>query len=166
MRQYLAVGYVSQTKGLNGEVKVKPLSDRKERFSKSSKLRISPPVENVPFLTVKSACKHKDYFVVRFTEVRSIETAQALCGHYLEVSADILKDDQYYVHDLIGIEVKTDQGKYLGVITEVKASKAHDIYVVKNDKEYLIPAVKEIVKKIDIPKKIMVITPTKGLLEL
>jgi len=76
-------------------------------------------------------------------------------------------DDEYFWYELLGLKVYLDTGQYLGAISRIIPTKAHDIYVVKEgDKEVFIPAIYEVVKEIDIANKKMVISALEGLLEL
>ena len=77
-----------------------------------------------------------------------------------------LSEDTYYIFELIGLEVITTEGESIGFIEDVYDLPANDVYVVKEKaREILIPAVKEIVKKVDIEKREIVIEPIEGLLE-
>ena len=73
-----------------------------------------------------------------------------------------LRDEEYYYHELIGVEVRNEEGAILGTLTEIIVTGANDVYVVtpKNgSKDILIPAIKSVIKKIDIESKLMVISP-------
>lgn len=167
MKDYLAVGYISQTKGINGEVKVKSLTEKEERFLQpGNKFFLSPPTEHFSELTIEKAARRRDLLAIKFKEINSIEQATELKGRYLEIPAQKLTRGEYYWHQLIGLEVMTTEGKKIGEIAEIQSSKAHDIYVVKNEKEYSVPAVKDVVKEINLEKGYILIKPIKGLLEI
>lgn len=168
MKDLITVGYMTDTKGIKGEVKVKNLSDAPGRFAPSKKFLLNPPTSNLLELEIESFYTHKDLIIIKFVEINTLEQAQEIKGKYLEVEAEKLEQGQYYAHQLIGLTVKTIEGVELGRVVEIITSGAHDIYKVRHQgrKEYLIPAVKEIVKEINIKKGYILISPTPGLLEL
>jgi len=76
-------------------------------------------------------------------------------------------DDEYYWKDLIGLSVVTCNGLWLGKITRIMETGANDVYLVKNGKqEYLIPAIADVIQRVDLTSGTMTITPLEGLLEL
>jgi len=76
-------------------------------------------------------------------------------------------EDEYYWRDLIGLAVVTDQGLELGTIVDIFETGSSDIYVVRGEtKEYLIPAIADVITLVDVPGKKMIITPLDGLLDL
>jgi 16S rRNA processing protein RimM len=78
-----------------------------------------------------------------------------------------LTEDEYYWSDLIGLQVETDDGILLGVIFDIFETGSSDIYVVRNEKrEYLIPAIGDVVKQVDLDSGKIIITPLEGLLDL
>ena len=164
MKDYLAVGYIFTSKGLNGEVKVKPLSN-KDRFTKGSILFLSPPLNNLKKLTILKSIMQKDNFVIQFKEIDSIDKAKMIKDSYLQVKKESLDENEYYIDDLVGLEVYSDD-KLVGKVSSVAPSLAHDILVVKGGKEFLVPVTKEFIKSIDLIKKKVLINTIKGLLEL
>jgi 16S rRNA processing protein RimM len=97
-------------------------------------------------------------------EITTVEAADRLRGGYLQVPIDDrmpLPEDTYYIDDLIGLDVFTDTGRYLGQIEEVILNPANDIYRVG---QILIPAVSEFVREIDLVARRVTIHPIPGLL--
>lgn len=75
-----------------------------------------------------------------------------------------LEENEYFIKDLVGIKVYTEEGSFLGTLVEVLKTGANDVYVIKTEeREILIPAIKEVVKKIDIDNKVMVVHLLEGL---
>lgn len=162
--QWRTVGYISKPHGLEGEVCVYSLTDFPERFARGARLSLLLP--DMPRITlhVAEARPFKGGYLVRFLEIASVEAADRLRGGYLQVPLEDrmpLPEDTYYVDDLIGLQVYTDTGRYLGQIEEVILNPANDLYRVG---EVLIPAVSEFVREIDLVARRVVIHPIPGLL--
>lgn len=118
---------------------------------------------------VERARHDRDAWIVLLAGITDRNAAEPLRGQLLEVrDADLLRDDadSYFVHELIGLRVVTDDGRELGTVTEVIYTGANDVYVVKGaGREYLIPAIAQVVSRIDLPVGVMTITPLPGLLD-
>jgi 16S rRNA processing protein RimM len=158
------VGYISKPHGLQGEVCVYSLTDFPERFARGASLSLSLP--DMPRITlhVAESRPFKGGYLVRFMEITTVEAADRLRGGYLQVPIDDrmpLPEDTYYIDDLIGLDVFTDTGRYLGQIEEVILNPANDIYRVG---QILIPAVSEFVREIDLAARRVTIHPIPGLL--
>jgi len=110
------------------------------------------------------------FVYITFKGVTSLEQAYLLRGAEVQVAEEervALPEDHYFRDDLIGIDVYLEGEVLLGKVDSILATGGNDVYVVKkDDREYLIPALKSVVKKIDILKKEMVIFPMEGLLDL
>jgi len=80
-----------------------------------------------------------------------------------------LEEDTYFIHDIIGLSVQTDDGKLLGTVTEVLSTGANDVYVVQTPdephRELLLPAIDEVIKKVDLEEGILTVTILPGLLD-
>ncbi|WP_353892129.1 ribosome maturation factor RimM [Proteinivorax hydrogeniformans] len=157
------VGKIVTTHGVKGEVKVVSLTEFEERFCSGEELYI----ENEIF-TIEKSRPHKNQFCIKFSGYDNINEVTHLVNKYLEINKTDVKplpEGKFYVFDLEGCKVYTDAGEYLGVLTSVKQTGSNDVYVVKGEKEYLIPALKKVVKKVDTSKKQIIITPMEGLLD-
>ncbi len=158
------VGYISKPHGLQGEVCVYSLTDFPERFARGARLSLSLPDMARITLSVVESRPFKGGYLVRFAEITTVEAADRLRGGYLQVPIEDrmpLPEDTYYIDDLIGLDVFTDTGEYLGQIEEVILNPANDIYRVG---EILIPAVSEFVREIDLVARRVTIHPIPGLL--
>ena len=106
--------------------------------------------------------------VLAFHEVQSIEEAQKLIGCSVYVNkADLnpLPPDEFYWYQLRGIRVETEDGNFLGILEEVIPTGSNDVFVVrKEEKEILLPATDEVVARVNLQEKVMVIHPLEGLL--
>jgi len=164
----IAIGKITKTRGLKGEVVISPLTDDPERFFLLKEVWISGK-EKSKIFQIEKVKKFKEKIFLKFQGIDSPEAAMPLVNSFLEIQKESLPplpQNRYYVFDIIGLEVLTTQGKKIGVIKDVISLPANDVYTVKSGtKEYDIPATKEVVKKIDLHKRIMIIEPLEGLLE-
>jgi 16S rRNA processing protein RimM len=172
--QRITIGQISRVRGIRGEMVIAPLTDDPGRFSGLEKVLLSKDGKSVEFevgqirLGLKTR-KLKERVLLKLKGVESPEEARKLVGSFLEiVKEDLIKlpKGRYFVFDIVGLQVVTTENKKVGVVKEVISLPANDVYVVQgNQKEYDIPAIKEVVKKIDLEKKVMIIEPREGLLD-
>lgn len=113
---------------------------------------------------------HKGHLLVKLRGIGRINEAKMLIGSILSViesAMQPLEPGQYYYYQVIGLNVFDTNGGWLGTLTRIWSKKGGDLYVVTGtSKEYLIPAVKEVVEKIDFSEGKMIINPPPGLLDL
>lgn len=164
----ITIGKITKTRGLKGEVVISPLTDDPERFFLLKEVWISGK-EGSKVFQIEKVKKFKEKILLKFQGIDSPEAVKPLVNSFLEIQKESLPplpQNRYYVFDIVGLEVLTTQGKKIGVIKDVISLPANDVYTVSSGtKEYNIPATKEVVKKIDLHKKIMIIEPLEGLLE-
>ncbi len=140
------VGRIVGAHGLKGDVKVEILTDFVERLEVGRRLRLKGD-----WITVKSARVQKDRLVMHLAGIDTIDAAEALQWEYLEAPSEErpeLDEDEYVTADLIGLRVVTTDGEEIGKVDNVLLMPAHDVLVVG---ETMIPAVKQFVKKVDVP---------------
>jgi 16S rRNA processing protein RimM len=163
--EFIAVGHILASYGVKGKLKVKIETDFPQRFTPGAKVYI-----NRQPMTIDSAEWHSGKLVIKLNTIDSREDAQKLQGKTVEIyrsQVHSLPEGQYYHFQLIGLEVWTTQGEFLGNITEILATESNDNYVVRGTKgEILIPAIEDVVKSIDLDKGCLVIEPITGLLSL
>lgn len=165
---YLIVGRVNHPHGLKGEVEVSLLTDFPSRFTSGRSFRLIPPLPRRQKVEVLEAKKRGNKLIVKFNNIDTRDEAESLVGKELVISekeAISLPSDTYWQHQIIGLKVITTEGEFLGKITAIIRSTSNDVYVVKGVREYLIPAIKDIVKDVNLQKKEMIIQPLPGLLE-
>lgn len=132
-----------------------------ERFAKGAVLYI----DHRPY-TVLSQFKHKSQVRVQLEGIDTIEQGELLIGHAVEVPSDVrpeMEEDEFYVGDLIGMDVVTTEGQQLGSVTKVLTYPAQDLLQVD---KLLIPAIEEFVKEIDLEKRLITVKLLPGMLEL
>lgn len=167
MLEYLSIGQIINTHGLRGAVKVYPLTDDISRFEKLKEVYVEEndgivkyKVESVKFLSSTVSVKLKG--------VDSEEAANKLRGSYIKVdrkSAVKLPKDTYFICDLIDLEVYDEKGLLIGTVKDVLQTGSNDVYVIQSSgKDILIPALKDIVKKIDLENKKILVEMPEGLI--
>ncbi|MFZ5924961.1 MAG: ribosome maturation factor RimM [Bacillota bacterium] len=170
--EFITVGKVTASQGNRGEVRIIPLTDFPERFKPSLRLRARKEGE-VRTLEVEGARRHGRFVVIKFTGINSISEAERLRGFLLEVAErDLvpLQPGHYYFHEIEGLDVVTTSGRRIGKVMQVVRGTANDIYEVLRDevqggraKTILVPAVRDIVKNIDLERGEITIEFVPGL---
>lgn len=168
MEQYLRVGVITTTHGLRGEVKVFPTTDSKERFLEIDEVVLRTSREET-VLHIEKVRFFKQLVIVKFKEYNRIEDVENLKQAELYVSRDnaaSLEEGEYYIGDLIGMKVFTDDGEEFGEISDVMETGANDVYVIDTQKygEVLIPAIKQCILEVDIQSERMTIHLLPGLI--
>lgn len=165
----VTIGQISRARGLKGEMVVVPLTDDLRRFLQLQRVKVSTKSQTKEF-EVEGAREFKGKVLLQLRDVDSRDEATKLVGGFIQIERDEavkLPQGSYFISDLIGLEVLTTQGERIGKIKEVISLPANDVYVVEGEaRHYDIPAIKEIVKKIDLAKGEMIIEPLPGLLEI
>lgn len=168
MEQLIRVGVITSTHGIRGEVKVYPTTDDVNRFKKLKEIILDTGKEQIN-LEVEGVKFFKDMVILKFKGIDNINDIEKYKGKDLLVTREHavrLKEGEYFIFDLIGCMVITEEGEELGELTEVLKTGANDVYVVKSKdgKEILIPYIKECVLNIDTKQKQVLIHVMPGLL--
>lgn len=167
----LKVGKIVNTHSLKGEVKVISSTDfEEERFKKGSKLLITRGNQLIREAVVQSYRNHKNFLLVKFEGIDSVEEAEKLKNLQIKIDSDEvgeLEENEFYFHQIIGCEVFDENDKNLGEIIDILTPGANDVWVIKgeNGKEILIPYIEDVVKKIDITSKKVNIEVMEGLID-
>jgi 16S rRNA processing protein RimM len=160
MNDFLAVGVIINAHGLHGELKVFPLTDDIRRFRKLEKVFIDGTEKKVVWCKLQA-----DRVILKIEGIDSIEEAQKYFKKYLEVKREDaveLSEGSYFIADLIGCVVFDTDGRNLGAISDVIKTGSNDVYWIKEGKELLIPALKDIVLEVDVENKKIVIKPVES----
>ena len=169
MADRFQVGVVASTHGLHGEVNVFPTTEDPNRFKKLKKVMLHTQRGENLELDVQSAKFFKKFVIVKFKQFNTIEEVEKFRGCELTIDRkDALKlaPGEFYVADMIGLDIVDEEGNKLGVLTDVLQTGANDVYEMTrdgDDKVY-IPAIKDCVKEIDMEEKRIVIHVMEGLL--
>lgn len=166
---WLLIGEVVGVFGLQGEVKVRPETDFPERFTQTPTVYLGP--DHTPMAVARARVAPGGQVVLGLAALHDATSAGKLRGKrlYVPVSeATALPPDQYYLHDLIGLRVQRPDGTALGVVSDVYTGAGNDVYAIRaaaTGRELLIPAVKDVVKRVDVAAGIMVVEPLPGLFD-
>ncbi|MGH2411895.1 MAG: ribosome maturation factor RimM [Chloroflexota bacterium] len=159
------IGVIAGAHGVKGELKVNLETDFPDRFKHLRTVYTGK--DHVP-VRVESARRLGDRVAIRLADCTDRDAAQALRGTLLSIpSRDLmpLPAHTYYRDQIVGLQVVTTAGDALGTITEILVTGSNDVYVVRDEqRETLIPALKEIVREVDVTGGRMVIEPVDGLL--
>ena len=168
MEDLLRVGVIANTHGVHGEVKVFPTTDDAARFKKLKQVILDTGKGDVE-LEITGVKFFKNMVILKFKGIDDMDTANKYRQKSLYVTRENavkLKKNEYYIADLIGLKVSSDEGEELGEITDVLQTGANDVYIIKSEKEeILLPAIKECVKEVDIEKGTMLVHLLPGLRE-
>ncbi len=171
MEKWFNVGKIVNTQGIKGEVRVISTTDfPEERYKKGNTIYLFLPKQDAPIqLTIKSHRKHKNFDLLLFEGYENINEVEKFRDAVIKVPESQLgelKEDEYYFHEIIGCLVFTKHGEEVGKVTEILTPGANDVWVVKGQKgkEFLIPYIKDIVVKVDVKEKVILIDPMEGLL--
>lgn len=167
MEQFLQVGVISSTHGIRGEVKVFPTTDDALRFKKLKKVLLDTGRERLE-LEVQSVKFFKQFVIVKFRGIDNINDIEQYKGSALLVSREdavVLGENEYYIADLIGMDVETD-GEHFGVLRDVMETSANEVYVIDTDShgEVLVPAIRDCILDVDVEARKMKIRLLEGLL--
>lgn len=166
MKNYLKVGQIINTHGVKGEVKVYPLTDDVKRFNKLKFVFIKDK-DAYTKVNVEGVKYFKNLVILKLEGINNMTEAEKYKKVYLYVdreNAVKLEEDAYFIADLIGLDVYTLEGEYLGKITDVFSTGSNDVYEIKNDdNSLLIPAIKDVVKEVDLNNSTMKISLLEGL---
>ncbi|MDF2592045.1 MAG: rimM [Clostridia bacterium] len=167
MLDYLSIGQIVNTHGIKGEVKVYPLTDNVSRFDKLKEVYIESKGELVKY-QIESAKHLKNTVIIKLKGIETMNDAEKLRDQYIKVGrwdAVRLPKDSFFVCDIIESDVYDIHGEPLGKLVDVLQTGANDVYVVKDEKrEILIPALKTVVKEINLQNKKIIVDLPEGLI--
>ena len=167
-KDFVSVAYIASAHGLKGDVKVIQLSNDPERIYSLSNIFIIQKNGEKKESFIKRVRAVKGGFAVSLANITSVTDAQQLVGSYIAVPENevpVLGKDTWYHYEIIGIEVFTTEGLCLGKIEDIISTGSNDVYVIRdNEREYLIPAIRDVIKGVDIKGRRMVIALMDGLI--
>jgi 16S rRNA processing protein RimM len=166
--EFITIGKILSTHGRSGAVRVLPLTDYQERFRTKSRVQISVKGSR-KIMNIEESVPHQKYFIVKFAEIPDMNAAEEIKGGILEITRDELfplPENTYYIFDIIGLSVSDKNRGQLGKITDVLQTGSNDVYVVDTGaRPLLIPALKQVVKEIDLSGRFMVVELPAGLVD-
>lgn len=166
MENLLQVGIISSTHGVRGEVKVYPTTSSLERFKMLKEVILD---QTDVILHIESVKFFKQFAILKFKEYQSLNEVEAIKGKSLFVTREnavALEENEYYIADLIDMQVEDDAHGLKGIISDVMETGANDVYVIQlsDKRELLLPAIEECVLSVDLEQNIMKINVLEGLL--
>ncbi len=166
-QEYFEIGQIVNHFGIKGMVKVNSFTDDISKFKKLKNILLEKDgsLNKVEIEEVKYS---KNQVLLKIKGIDTIEEAEKYRGCYLKIArkdAEKLPENTYFIADLIGLLVYSDEGILLGTVEDIYNSGANDIYVVKNanGKQILLPAIEEVIKKVDIEQEKIIVHLLKGL---
>lgn len=165
---WIAVGEIVGVFGIRGEVKILPLTDFPDRFAQTPTLYLGNAHTPYP---VKSARQHQRVVLLALDGIDTVDAAERLRGMTLwipETERMPLEDDQFYLHDVVGLRVVHVNGQPLGEVVNFISGGGNDLFVVRatpSGREVLLPAVREFVRELDIPGGVLRVDPIPGLFD-
>ena len=165
---FISIGIITKPHGIKGEVLVSSLTDNAEQFQKLKHVFLTQQDGTRTKISIQQVRQKNNQFIIKFSGIENRNQAETLQKILIEKrleDGDVLSSDEYYLFDLIGLKVYTTDHQLLGRIKEVLTLPANDVYVVQGEStQFLIPAIRSVVKKVDLEKDIMLIEPIDGLL--
>jgi len=167
-QEFIIIGKVVSTQGNKGEVNVFPLTDSIDRFKNLATVFLknnnSQTILNIEKIRIK-----KNMVILKLKDIENIKEAKTIVGSFLEVerkNAVKLPKDTYFIFEIIGLEVYTENNVFLGKVENVISTGSNDVYIVKskNKKELFIPAIREVIKDVNLGKKQITINMVDGLI--
>lgn len=171
--EWFNVGRIVNTHGVRGEVRILSTTDFEEqRFVVGNRLAAFKKNDKKPtWVTIQSVRRHKNFILLTFEGMNNINLVEPFKEGMLKVTKDqmeedLLEENEYFYHDIIGCAVISEEGETIGEVKDILQTGANDVWVVKGTKgkEHYIPYIEDVVKDINIDDKIITIHVMEGLL--
>ena len=171
MNEMFTVGKIVNTHGVKGELKIVPTTEDPKRFAKLKSIFVEER-KGITSYEIEGVRYHKEFVLLKLKGIDDMNKAELLKGSSLKIDRKDslpLKKDEYYISDLLGMEVYTEEERFLGVLVDIIETGSNDVYVVKRvdrEKDLLLPAIKQVIKEVNVLDKRMVVHLLEGLEEL
>ena len=169
MEKYLEIGQIVNTFGIKGQVKIVPFTDDITRFDELKEIYVEKKNE-LKLFQIEQVNYKKNMVILKLKGIETVEEAEKLRNCYLKIDrkdAKKLPKDTYFIVDLLGLDVYTDEGKLLGKVDDIYNAGSSVIYVVKDElgKQILLPAIKDVLKEVDLENQKIIVHLIKGLVD-
>lgn len=165
--RYISVGKITGLHGLQGNLKVYSYSDSLDPFEVGCSIWLRNTGGAEKSYTIRTAKPYKKGLLLTLVGVADVNAAEKLVGSELLVSRDLLPeldDDEYYWFEIIGLQVFSEEGDFLGTVKSIFPTGSNDVYVVKKKgQELLIPALESVVLSVDLDRRSMTVDLPEGL---
>ena len=167
MQNLLEIGQIFNSYGIKGFLKVVPYTDDITRYSNLKEIYIEKN-KKLEKMEIEEVKYHKNLVLLKLKGIDDINETLKYKNCYIKIDrkdAVDLPENSYFIVDLIDIEVYTEEDKYLGKIIDIFPTGSNDVYVVKDElgKQILLPAIREVIKKVDIENKKMIVHLLEGM---
>ncbi len=164
------MGKVVRPHGIEGALRIKSYAQSEESFLSAGTVSLRSSSGDIREYAVSSVRPHKNILLMKLEGLNTLEEAEKYRGAAILIKRHSLpraEEEEYFWHELIGLEVYLSEGEYVGTIRHILPTGSNDIYVVQEGKkEVLIPAVHDVVREIDLTNNRMIISEVEGLLDL
>ncbi len=160
------IGEIVKTRGLRGCLKILTQTEAKNIIADLKFVYLEDVRGQRINHDIRGITASGKFVFLELKDIADKDTAQRLVGYKVLIPRDKLEDlpqGEYYWQDIIGLDVFDEQGKYLGRIESIFPTGSNDVYVCQGEREILLPAIVEVVRHIDIEKKIMTVKLLEGL---
>ncbi len=165
--ELLEIGRIVRSHGLTGRMKVLSYLESQDVLDHLEVVSVGRRVQDAVTFSLDSLQTGRKWFIMKLAGVEDKDAASQLVGSSLWMPLEKIKklpDGEYYWHELIGLAVVTEEGRILGRIKSVFPTGSNDVYVCRgNGKEILLPAIDDVVRKIDLEQRVMVVRLLEGL---
>ncbi len=166
-QEYFEIGQIVNHFGIKGMVKVNSFAEDISIFESLNSILLEKENKLIP-IEIEEVKYSKNQILLKIKGINTIEEAEKYRGCYLKIArkdAKQLPENTYFIADLIGLTVYTDEGILLGKVDDIYNSGANDIYVIKDEKgkQILLPAIKEVIKQVDIEQEKITVHLLKGM---
>lgn len=171
MNEMFTVGKIVNTHGVKGELKIMPTTEDPKRFAKLKSIFVESR-KGLTSYAIQGVRYHKDFVLLKLEGIEDMNAAELLKGSTLKIDRKDslpLKKDEYYISDLFGLQVYTEEERHLGELVDIIETGSNDVYVIRKadrEKDLLLPAIKQVIKVVDIESKKMTVHLLEGLEEL
>ncbi len=167
--ELIVIGKITKPHGVKGELRVLPSSNNPHRFAQLNDIWLIGEDRQPVLQHIKGVRYHRNFVLLKLTGYDTLSQAEQLAGAELGIPKSRLRqlpDNTFYQFDIIGLKVYTADRRYLGKIKSILSTGSNDVYVVKGEAaEYLIPAIKQAIKELDIAQGYIVLNALEGLID-
>lgn len=166
----ILIGLISKPHGIFGEVKVKVLTDFPSRFQNIRRVFMVLKDGEIKNIAIEKTKILNSTVLIKFQDINSIQEVKAIIGSEIAVLKEEcikLPQDSYYIFDLIGLQVVLSHGEFIGTVEDIELNSAQDLLIVKSlhGNEVMVPFVKELIPKVSLTDKKIVVNNIPGLFD-
>lgn len=167
---FINIGKVANTHGIQGDIKVFPITDDIKRFELLDQVHIENNGKS-SIVTIKSVKYFKNLVILKLKEINSMNEALLLKGGTIMIPMEEalpLEENENFIFELIGLEAREEGGSVLGKLTDVLQSGAHDVYVIDDGSKHglMVPATIEFIPEVNVEDGYLIVKLIEGLRDL